>query len=129
MTYLFDTHLLLWSISEPEKLSGKARGIVAHGSNDLLFSAASIWEVAIKYAKHPRTFNVNPMTLRTGLLELGYSELPLNGAHAIATASLPFVHRDPFDRMLIAQAMVENLTLLTVDTRLLGYRARVELIG
>ena len=129
MKYLLDTNLLLWSMFEPQKLSRKARALVADEANDFLFSVASIWEVAIKFAKHGESFTADPSVLRSGVLALGFEELPLTSVHAIETVLLPMLHRDPFDRVLVAQAKIERLALLTADRQLTQYEAPVHFVG
>ena len=89
--------------------------------HQVLFSVASLWEVAIKFALGRPEFHVDPRVLRRGLLDNGYAELTVTADHALATVSLPPIHKDPFDRLLIAQAVVEGITLLTVDATLLRY--------
>lgn len=118
---LLDTHLLLWVSYRPERLPDGVRRIVLDAEVDLHFSVASIWEIAIKHSLNRGDFDFDPGVLRDGLLEAGYVELPVLGEHATATTMLPLIHRDPFDRMLVAQAMVEDLELLTVDRQFAGY--------
>jgi PIN domain nuclease of toxin-antitoxin system len=118
---LLDTHLLLWAAGVPEKLPAAARAQIEDASNDLLFSAASLWEVAIKRGLGRADFQVDVRQLRRGLLDNGYFELPVLSGHAVAVDTLPMLHRDPFDRILIAQAMVEGVGFLTVDRMLAGY--------
>ncbi|MBN8726912.1 MAG: type II toxin-antitoxin system VapC family toxin [Xanthomonadales bacterium] len=115
MKYLLDTHLLLWAAAEPERLPKNARGLLDDAANTLLFSAASLWEVAIKTALGRADFRGEPAVLRRGLLDNGYLELPVVSEHAVATSTLPPIHRDPFDRLLVAQAQVEGIVLLTAD--------------
>jgi PIN domain nuclease of toxin-antitoxin system len=115
MKLLLDTHLLLWAAGEPERLSKRARTLIGNPSNELLFSAASLWEVAIKRGLGREDFKVDARLLRRGLLDNGYSELPIISDHVVATESLPPIHKDPFDRVLVAQATVEGVTLLTID--------------
>ena len=112
---LLDTQLLLWASSLPERLSDKARAMLEDPATKLFFSAASLWEVAIKNGLGRSDFRVDPRVLRRGLLENGYSELAMTGAHAVAVDLLPPIHRDPFDRMLVAQAQTEGITLLSAD--------------
>ncbi len=121
MRLLPDTHLLLWAAFDPGKVPKKAEMLMNELSNELFFSAASIWEVAIKTARGLADFQVNAARLRTGLLGNGYSEIPVTGVHAVAVAGLPMLHKDPFDRLLVAQAKVEGLVLLTSDKILSGY--------
>jgi PIN domain nuclease of toxin-antitoxin system len=113
---LLDTHLLLWAAGQPNRLSSPARKLIDTSANELLFSAASIWEVAIKQSLGRKDFQANPRLLRRGLLDNGYSELPVLSDHVVAIDSLPPIHKDPFDRLLVAQATVEGITLLTADT-------------
>jgi PIN domain nuclease of toxin-antitoxin system len=115
MKFLLDTHLLLWAAGEPKRLSKSARTLIDNPDNELLFSAASLWEVAIKRGLGREDFRVDARLLRRGLLDNGYSELPIISAHVVATESLPLIHKDPFDRILVAQATIEGVTLLTID--------------
>lgn len=115
MSVLVDTHLLLWAAGEPEKLSATARALLQAPDQELLFSAASLWEVAIKHGLGREDFQVEPRKLRRGLIENGWRELVMTSEHAIAAGELPPLHRDPFDRMMLAQAQVEGVTLLTSD--------------
>lgn len=112
MKLLLDTHLLLWADAEPGRLPGVPRDMI-DDPEELLFSAASLWEVANKAGLGRDDFTAEPAVLRRGLLDNGYIELPIASEHAVATATLPSIHRDPFDRMLVAQAQVEGITLLT----------------
>lgn len=121
MKLLLDTQLLLWAASTPKRLSPAARKLLVDPRNELLFSAASIWEITIKNALGREDFRIEPTVLRRGLLDNGYAELPISGDHALAIESLPPLHRDPFDRMLVAQATSEGITLLTADPLLAKY--------
>lgn len=121
MKLLLDTHLLLWAAGDPKRLSTKARKLVNDADNELFFSAASLWEIAIKRSLGRNDFQVDPRILRRGLLDNGYSELPIASEHAVAIDMLAPIHKDPFDRMLIAQAMVEGITLLTTDESVAQY--------
>jgi PIN domain nuclease of toxin-antitoxin system len=112
---LIDTQLLLWGAGQPERLPAAAREMLADDRNRLLFSAASLWEVAIKSGLGRGDFRADARLLRRGLLENDYSELPITGEHAAATANLPPIHKDPFDRIVVAQATVEGVLLLTAD--------------
>jgi PIN domain nuclease of toxin-antitoxin system len=118
---LLDTHLLLWVAGQPERLSTLARTLLADPRNELLFSAASLWEIAIKRGLGRADFRVEPQLLRRGLLDNGYRELPIASEHAVAIDSLPPIHKDPFDRILVAQAMIEGITLLTSDPLVARY--------
>jgi PIN domain nuclease of toxin-antitoxin system len=115
MRLLLDTHLLLWAVSQSGRLSSPARQLIGDPDNELCFSIASIWEVAIQHGRGRQEFQADPRLLRSGLLDNLYHELPVTGEHAVAIASLPPLHRDPFDRMLVAQSIVEGITLLTAD--------------
>lgn len=121
MKLLLDTHLLLWLAATPKKLSKKARTFIEDQDNESFFSAASIWEVAIKQTLGREDFAVDAHLLRRGLLDNGYSELPILSDHAVAVNSLPDIHKDPFDRMLIAQATVEGFVLVTADQTVAKY--------
>jgi PIN domain nuclease of toxin-antitoxin system len=112
---LLDTQLLLWAAGWPERLPPAARQMIDDGSNRLMFSAASLWEVAIKSGLGRADFRADVRLLRRGLLDNGYTELAIAGEHAVAIANLPPIHRDPFDRMLVAQSAVEGILLLTAD--------------
>lgn len=126
--YLLDTHVLLWAASEPKRLPSATRTLLNNPAIDLMFSTASLWEVAIKRGLGRTDFRVEPRRLRTGLLDNGYQELPVRGEHALALDLLPPIHRDPFDRMLLAQAHAEGATLLTADRLLAQYPGPIERI-
>ena len=115
MKLLLDTQLLLWAAGQPERLPAGARAVVDDARNQLMFSAASLWEVAIKSGLGRGDFRADARLLRRGLLDNGYDELAITSEHAVAIASLPPIHKDPFDRMLVAQSSVEGILLLTAD--------------
>ncbi|MFL5254917.1 MAG: type II toxin-antitoxin system VapC family toxin [Rhodopila sp.] len=118
-----DTHVLIWAISEPSRLSERARTTIASPANQVLVSAATAWEIAIKHALGRLTF---PMDRFEEVLQrMGFDALPVQIAHAIAAGRLPRHHDDPFDRMLIAQAMTEGLTLVTIDSAVMRYEVPV----
>ncbi len=121
MRYLLDTQLLLWAHFHPERLSLAAARILAKSANALYFSAGSIWEIAIKSGFAKREFQVDANLLRTQARHDGYEEIAILGSHALAASELPRIHKDPFDRLLIAQAIVEGITLLTVDAKIARY--------
>jgi PIN domain nuclease of toxin-antitoxin system len=125
MRLLLDTHLLLWAAGEPGRLSSAARRRMKDAGNELMFSAASFWEIAIKRGLGRNDFQVDPRLLRRGLLDNGYSELLIGSDHAVALDGLPRLHKDPFDRILVAQAMVEGITLLTMDPLVAQYAGPV----
>ncbi|RDH86428.1 MAG: PIN domain nuclease [endosymbiont of Seepiophila jonesi] len=126
MKFLLDTHLLLWAAGDPDHLSADARGLISEVENELFFSAASVWEAAIKSGLGRDDFQADARLLRRGLLDNGYSELPIGSEHAVAIDSLPPIHKDPFDRILVAQAMVEGITLLTSDSLVAQYPGPVK---
>ena len=128
MKLLLDTRLLLWAAGEPKKLSLKARRLITDTENELMFSAASIWEVAIKRALGRADFQVDTRLFRRGLIDNGYVELPVFSAHAVAVETLPPIHKDPFDRLLIAQSLVEGIALLTSDATVAQYGGSVRLV-
>lgn len=125
MNYLLDTHVLLWAGSEPERLSKKARELIEDEGNRLFFSVASLWEVVIKAALGRAGFSTDAGILRLGLVATGFEELEIRAEHALAVAALPPLHSDPFDRMLVAQAIVEDLKLVTADARVAAYDAPI----
>ena len=121
MKLLLDTHFLLWAAGKPARLPAQARKLIESPSNEPMFSVASIWEIVIKRGLDRADFRVDPYLLRRGLLDNGYAEMALTGDHALAVAALPPLHKDPFDRILVAQALVENVLLLTGDPILVDY--------
>lgn len=121
MKFLLDTQILLWAAGQPKRLSAAARKLLNDPRNELLFSAASLWEIAIKNTLGREDFRVEPRLLRRGLLDNGYVELPVTSQHAVNIDGLPPLHKDPFDRLLLAQALCEGITLLTGDERLAKY--------
>lgn len=121
MKLLLDTQILLWAAGQPERLSAAARKQLNNPRNELLFSAASLWEIAIKSTLGRKDFRVEPRLLRRGLLDNGYVELPVTSQHAVGIDALPPLHKDPFDRLLLAQALAEGITLLTGDAQLARY--------
>jgi PIN domain nuclease of toxin-antitoxin system len=125
MKLLLDTQILLWAAGEPVGVAGalpaRAAALIDDPANDLLFSAASLWEVAIKQGLGRDDFRVDPRVLRRGLRDNGYDELPITGEHAAAVGALPGLHKDPFDRMLVSQAISEGITLVTADANVAAY--------
>ncbi len=115
MRLLLDTQVLLWSAGEPKRLPEEARALLAAPENLLHFSPANLWEVVIKNGLGRDDFQVDAHALRRGLLDNGYRELCIDSSHALMVQNLPAIHKDPFDRILIAQAMAEGLTLVTSD--------------
>ncbi len=125
---LVDTHLLLWAAFDPERLSPMATKLLRSRELALAFSLASLWEVAVKTSLGRPDFAVDPGLLHRSMLAEGFVELPITAAHLVRVAALPWVHRDPFDRLLVAQAMQEGLTLLTMDATLKRYGRFVKLV-
>jgi len=129
MKLLLDTHLLLWSAGMPERLGEDTQALIAVPENELFFSAASLWEIAIKRSLGRADFQVDARLLRRGLLDNGYNELPIASEHAVAIDNLPAIHRDPFDRILVVQAMVEGITLLTMDPVVAQYPGPIQKVS
>jgi len=128
MRLLVDTHLLLWAVAKSGRLSKQARRLLEDPANEVFFSAASLWEIVIKAALRRADFRVDVALLRPALVEMGFAELPVTGAHAESLARLPLLHKDPFDRMLVAQSLAEPLILLTNDAALTGYGQVVRVV-
>jgi PIN domain nuclease of toxin-antitoxin system len=122
---LLDTQILLWAAGQPKRLSAVARKLLNDPDNELGFSAASLWELAIKSSLGREDFRVEPRLLRRGLLDNGYVELPVTSQHAVSIDGLPPLYKDPFDRLLVAQALSEGITLLTSDAQLAQYPGSV----
>jgi PIN domain nuclease of toxin-antitoxin system len=123
---LLDTHILLWAAGDPDRLPPHARAMIEDPIHQLIFSAASLWEIAIKHTIGRSDFRADPALLRRGLLDNGYTELAITGRHAVALAGLPPLHKDPFDRILIAQASADGLLLLTVDPLIARYPGPIQ---
>ena len=128
MTFLLDTHVLLWAAGDPRRLTPQTRDLLRDPARELMFSTASIWEVVIKSALGRSDFRVDPQQLRDGLIQNGYREVAIRSDHALAVGLLPPIHNDPFDRILVAQAQVENVTLLTMDEKLTRYPGPVQAV-
>jgi PIN domain nuclease of toxin-antitoxin system len=125
---LLDTHILLWAAGEPERLSETAVSLIEDENNELVFSAVSLWEIAIKTGRGRNDFRIDANMLRRRLFENGYAELAMTGAHAAALNGLPPLHQDPFDRILAAQAMIEGMALVTADPIVAQYPGAVRLV-
>jgi PIN domain nuclease of toxin-antitoxin system len=121
MRILLDTHLLLWAAGFPKRLSPQAREIIGSSGNAIFFSVASLWEIEIKATLGREDFRDETVGFRRGLIENDYLELPISGEHALSLRHLPSLHRDPFDRILLAQSLSDNLLLLTSDETLARY--------
>ena len=128
MRLLLDTHLLLWAVASSKRLPREVRDLLEDGSNEAYFSAASIWEIAIKSALRRQDFRVDLVSLEKALPAMGLIELPVTAAHAAGVARLPRIHRDPFDRLLVAQSIAEPLTLVSNDAVLERYSRGVRIV-
>jgi PIN domain nuclease of toxin-antitoxin system len=117
--------MLLWVAGLPEQLPTRARRLLKDPDNRLLFGAASLWKIALKHSLGRDDFRVDARMLRRPLLDNGYVELPVTSAHAVTIDQLPPIHKDPFDRLLVAQDLVEGVLLLTADARLAQYPAPI----
>ncbi len=129
MKLLLDTQLLLWAAGQPERLPLPARRMIEDARNQLVFSATSIWEVAIKSGLGRSDFRADARLLRRGLLANGYDELAIAGEHVVAIADLPPIHKDPFDRLLVAQSTIEGILLITADPVVARYPGPVRKVG
>ena len=128
MRFLLDTHFLLWTAEGSDRLPNEFIKLVEDDTNELVFSVASIWEVAIKVRRRRPNFEITAALLRRFLLDNGFDELLVTGEHAAAVENLPGIHADPFDRLLVAQAFCEGLVLLTADRTVAKYGGPVRLM-
>lgn len=128
MRLLLDTHLLLWAAASSKRLPREARELLENDANEAYYSAANIWEIAIKISLGRKDFRVDLASLLSTLPAMGLAELPVTAAHAAGVTKLPLIHRDPFDRLLIAQSLAEPLTLLTNDAILGRYRGSIRVV-
>ena len=128
MRLLVDTHLLLWAAASSRRLPRGARALIEDPANEVYYSAANIWEIAIKSALRRKDFRVDVPALLAALPRMGFVELAVTGAHAARVVQLANIHRDPFDRLLVAQSVVEPLTLLTNDALLARYGDGVRVV-
>jgi PIN domain nuclease of toxin-antitoxin system len=126
MKLLLDTHLLLWAAQGIEQLPLDAQTLMSDPENELFFSVTSLWEIVIKSGLGREDFKVDPRVLRRSLLDNGYHELPILSEHVVAVSSLPSIHKDPFDRLLVAQATVDGILLLTADIQVAKYPGPVK---
>lgn len=129
MRLLVDTHVLLWAVAEPDKLPSAHRERLESPDNEILFSAASIWELAIKVQIGRLPLAVSPEEIAGAAARIGFDELPVTAAHAAAIRQLPLYHRDPFDRLLIAQTIHEPARFLTADAMLKRYSDLVDVVA
>lgn len=128
MKLLLDTHILLWTAADSPRLSKSARDLISNPVNEPVFSVVSLWEIAIKGRLGRDDFRADPRLLRRSLIENGFQELPVTGDHAVAVDGLPDIHKDSFDRILIAQSMTEGMLLVTADTIVARYPAPIRLV-
>jgi PIN domain nuclease of toxin-antitoxin system len=125
---LLDTHLLLWAVASSKRLSREARALLEDQGNDVHFSAASMWEIAIKSGLGRSEFRIDVAAVAAALPAMGLAELPVKAAHAVAVTQLPAIHRDPFDRLLLAQSIAEPLVLVTNDAALARYSENIRVV-
>ncbi len=126
MRLLLDTHILIWSIRERDRISKRHAALIGDEGNIPVFSVVSLWEIAIKHGRGNPDFHFDPRVVRPGLLAHGYEELPITGPQVVAVGNLPPIHRDPFDRLLVAQAQIEGITLLTADRIVAEYPGPID---
>ena len=127
--FLVDTQLLLWNVYGSRKLPARVGRLFRDGRHQFFYSAASLWEIAIKAARDREDFAADTAAIRERLEENGFEELPVTAQHAVALSRLTPIHGDPFDRMLVAQAMAEPMALITTDERLAAYPGTIEVVG
>ena len=128
MRVLFDTHLLIWALTDSPRLSAEASALIRDPDIEPHFSIASVWETAIKFGLGRRDFVIHPKIMRRNLLNDGYTELALEPDHVFTLLELPKLHRDPFDRILVAQARAEGISLMTSDNSVAAYGASIRLV-
>ncbi|MFA7173847.1 MAG: type II toxin-antitoxin system VapC family toxin [Kiritimatiellia bacterium] len=122
MKYLLDTHCFLWWFTEPERLSANTSAVIRNQKNQIYLSAASSWEISIKHRLGKLPLPIAPFEyVISRMNSCDFAHLPINHQHALLAGSLPLHHHDPFDRMLIAQAVFEKMTLITVDSKIQLY--------
>lgn len=125
---LFDTNVLLWAVGGSDRLSRRGAAILFDTARTRLFSPLSIAEIAIKTTRGRPDFDTDPLLVRTKLLQDGLIELPLTGMHAARLTVLPPLHKDPFDRLMVAQALAEGIAFVTADSLLAGYPGQIVLV-
>jgi len=126
--FLVDTQLLLWNVYGSRKLPARVARLFQDGRHEFFYSAASLWEIAIKAARGREDFTADTTAIRGALEANGFHELPVAAQHAVALSGLPPIHADPFDRMLIAQALAEPMALITSDERFAAYPGSIEVV-
>jgi PIN domain nuclease of toxin-antitoxin system len=129
MKFLLDTHLLIWAVTEDRRLTARAFELITDIQNEIFFSVLSLWEIAIKRGQNRADFLYEPRAVRRALLDNGYYELPILSHHVVNIDNLPPIHKDPFDRLLVAQAMAEGITLLTADAVVAQYPGPVQRVN
>jgi PIN domain nuclease of toxin-antitoxin system len=129
MRMLLDTHILIWAIGYSDRLDAETAQALTDTANEILFSAASIWEIAIKYRLGRADFAHEPAEIVRAAIDIGFTELPVSSAVAATIVTLPLLHRDPFDRLLIAQAIAEPAVFFTTDRQLAAYSDLVKQVG
>lgn len=126
MRLLLDTHTFLWAVSDPDRLSPQAAELIADEANEVRLSVASVWEIAIKYSLGKLKLPSSPATfVPQCLVATDIAPLPVELSHALAAAALPSHHRDPFDRLLIAQSQIERMPLISADRNLAPYDVKI----
>jgi PIN domain nuclease of toxin-antitoxin system len=126
--FLVDTQLLLWNVYGSRKLPARVARLFRDGRHQFFYSAASLWEIAIKAGLGRAHFVADTAAIRETLEDNGFAELPVSAQHAVAVSRLPTIHADPFDRMLVAQAITEPMALITTDERLAAYPGTIEVV-
>ncbi len=129
MRIILDTNVLLWAVGRSQRLDAETIDALSDAANDVLFSAVSIWEIAIKFALKRADFDAAPHDILQAALAIGFVELPVTAATAATVGRLPLIHRDPFDRLLVVQAIAEPAILYTADARLSAYSDLVRQVG
>jgi PIN domain nuclease of toxin-antitoxin system len=129
MKLLLDTHILLWATASPDRLPKKVLALINDAHNELFYSAASIWEIVIINSLGRKDFRIDPRLFRAALEDHGYQQIPITCEHVLLVQGLPPLHKDPFDRLLVAQASVEGMGLLTLDQAVIDYGGTVILDG
>jgi PIN domain nuclease of toxin-antitoxin system len=129
MRILLDTHILLWAVGRSGRLDTATADALTDPANDVLFSAVSIWEIAIKFRLGRPDFTASPDAILRGALQIGFVELPIVSIIAATMATLPLHHRDPFDRLLVAQARLGGMTIVTRDENISKYDVPVLPVG
>jgi PIN domain nuclease of toxin-antitoxin system len=128
MKYLVDTHILIWAVANTHMLSASAKSILSDATSEFFFSAASIWEIALKCAKHPDVMPLSAADARREFLAAGFKELKIDSESAVAVGTLPLIHGDPFDRLLIAQSRVNGMKFLSHDHLIAPYDENVVMV-